>query len=364
MKKLVITISFLLLLNILTACDNNPEDFEMIINGTETLSGDMLWKLRDDRVTTNLKLNNTNTLILEEPSSIAVYQSISIETTNFIELVMSWNLKNLGDAELVYYIALGDGEKFGDFQIMGQFSDARKSSISSYDAFASVSYDIVTNKDVEKNTFIKLRVSISPNNANQLILENISLTTKVNNDVILFDENNLINKRLNVNPLQQLSVPDIGSVICSPTSLAMVVNYYGFDFTQTEMAKKVLDRNGNIYGNWTFNASFAGSLEGLYGRVEYIDDFSKIVAYIKNDIPVVMSINSTSKDQLTGSIMAYPAGHLIVLIGFEKIEGIWYGIVNDPAEYENSKVERKYPVSQLIDVWRQYTYIITDESLT
>ena len=98
----------------------------MIINGTETLSGDMLWKLRDDRVTTNLKLNNTNTLILEEPSSIAVYQSISIETTNFIELVMSWNLKNLGDAELVYYIALGDGEKFGDFQIMGQFSDARK----------------------------------------------------------------------------------------------------------------------------------------------------------------------------------------------------------------------------------------------
>ena len=151
----------------------------MIINGTETLSGDMLWKLRDDRVTTNLKLNNTNTLILEEPSSIAVYQSISIETTNFIELVMSWNLKNLGDAELVYYIALGDGEKFGDFQIMGQFSDARKSSISSYDAFASVSYDIVTNKDVEKNTFIKLRVSISPNNANQLILENISLTTRL-----------------------------------------------------------------------------------------------------------------------------------------------------------------------------------------
>ena len=63
-----------------------------------------------------------------------------------------------------------------------------KSSISSFDAFASVSYDIVTNKDVEKNTFIKLRVSISPNNANQLILENISLTTKVNNDVILFDE--------------------------------------------------------------------------------------------------------------------------------------------------------------------------------
>ena len=31
-------------------------------------------------------------------------------------------------------------------------------------------------------------------------------------------KNNLINKRLNVNPLQQLSVPDIGSVICSPTS--------------------------------------------------------------------------------------------------------------------------------------------------
>ena len=35
-----------------------------------------------------------------------------------------------------------------------------------------------------------------------------------------------------------------------------------------------------------------------------------------------------------------------------------HGVFNDPAEYEDSKVERKYPLDQVLNVWRQYIYII------
>lgn len=96
------------------------------------------------------------------------------------------------------------------------------------------------------------------------------------------------NKAIDVPPLQQLSIPSIGNVICSPTSVAMVLNHYGYTFTQQEMAKKVYDNRRSIYG-------------------------------------------------------------------------IWYGIFNDPAAYEDSKVERKYSLSQVLNVWRQYTYIIVEQ---
>lgn len=163
--------------------------------------------------------------------------------------------------------------------------------------------------------------------------------------------------------MQQLSIPLIGNVICSPTSVAMVVNYLGYNFTQEEMARNVKDLSNNIYGNWTFNASYTGSLDGLYARVEYIHDFNVVVNYIENDVPVIFSITTTSLDQLDGSNMAFPAGHLIVLIGFEEINGRWYGIFNDPAEYEDNKVERKYPLDQMFKVWRKYTYVINDENI-
>ncbi len=61
--------------------------------------------------------------------------------------------------------------------------------------------------------------------------------------------------------------------------------------------------------------------------------------------------------------MAYASGHLLVLVGFELIDNQWYGIVNDPAEHEDEKVLRKYPIEQLMAVWRNYTYIISNQKL-
>lgn len=335
----------------------------MVNETTKTFSALELWSLKDDKVTSNLTINNENSLSIISQSQEAIYQSVPVELKRFKELVLSWNVKQLGTSELTYYVALGDGFKFGHFHVMGIFEEDNSRSMNSVnDNFASVSIDTLINKNNLNNRYIVLKVSIIPNNNASLLLENISITSKPIDSNLIVDESKMISKRLEVKSLQQMSVANIGSVICSPTSVAMVLNYYGYHFSQTQVAKKVFDHNKHIYGNWSFNASYAGSLGNLNGRVEYINNFSQLIHYINNDIPVVLSIKTTSKEQLTGTLMAYPSGHLVVLIGFEQHNGDWYGIVNDPAEREDAKVERKYLLSELLDVWSQYAYIIVPKN--
>lgn len=61
--------------------------------------------------------------------------------------------------------------------------------------------------------------------------------------------------------------------------------------------------------------------------------------------------------------MAYASGHLLVLSGFKERDGKWYAVVNDPAEHVDENVIREYPIEQLMNVWRNYTYILSDAIL-
>ncbi len=369
MKHKITLVVLVVLLSLLAACTipNQTDEIKketqpLVINQTTTMTAKDLWQNKDEAFIDNLILDESNLITLINKTANATYQSIALETKHFQELVLSWNVRNLNDARVTFFVSVGDGTNFGKFQILGLFKDEQNMSFNaSDDAYARVNIDTLVNNDVEINKFIKLKVTILPNGADNLKIDNISIALKMVENTLIYNPNLLENKIIEVSPLQQLSIPSIGNLICSPTSVAMVVNYYGKNYTQTDMAKKVFDHGRNIYGNWTFNASYAGSLDGLYGRVEFVHDFSIVIDYIKNDIPVVFSISTTSIDQLDGAIMAFPAGHLIVLIGFEQIDGVWYGIFNDPAEYEDSKVERKYPMEQVLNVWRQYTYVITND---
>lgn len=335
----------------------------VMIKGTKTLSANQLWTLRDLEATNNLKLED-GYLKPKSSEGQATYQSVAIESELFLELVLSWNVRNLNDSMLIFSLSIGNTEGFGDFHLMGSFLDEKSRSLSSEEnEYSKVSIDTLINKNSEENNLIKLKIAFSPSNNDDLALENISVTSKLVNGELNFDESLLSNKLIDVPAIQQLSVPLIGNIICSPTSLSMIANFYGYQFSQEEMSKKVYDNGARIYGNWTLNVSYVGSLDGLYGRVEYLSDFNEVINYINKDIPLVLSITTTSKEQLEGTIMAYAGGHLLVLVGFEEIDGTWYGIVNDPAEYENEKVQRKYKLDQIINVWRGYTYVISDENI-
>lgn len=363
MKKNILLIFIFIFSLTLVACNkkNNTKEGEIIINGTKTFSANELFQLIDSKESENITLSN-NSLILIDETKQGTYQSIPISIESYLELVLSWNVKNLGDGQILFLVSIGNDNDMSDFFMMASWKEGNNRSFSSAsNEFGTKYIDTITNLDPNNNKVI-LRFVVSPSSNSTININNLTVTTKQNNNEVIFNENNLFNKKLDVPPLQQLSIPNIGNIICSPTSVAMVLNYYENNFTQLEVANSVLDKGASIYGNWTFNASYAGSLDNLFARVEYIHNFDTVINYIKNDIPVIFSITTKTVEELEGSIMAFPGGHLIVLIGFEEIDGKWYGIFNDPAEHKDELVERKYSLDQMFKAWRGYTYIIQKEA--
>lgn len=219
--------------------------------------------------------------------------------------------------------------------------------------FGKVNTDILINKNLD-NKYIKLKFIVKPNSQG-LMIHNLSIT-KTQDDSLNFDESLLIEKTLDVPKINQRSVPEIGSRICSPTSLTMVLKYYNKNLNSVFVASEVYDHEENIYGNWSFNTSFAYRY-GLYSRVEYINDFNVIINYINRNIPVIMTIGVATILDPNNKIN-YPHGHLIVLTGFKKINNVWHAIVNDPATYKDEDVCKFYQLDSLLSAFKNIVYII------
>lgn len=366
MKRNLNVLILIFTLFAITGCKTKKEERETIdlfkVDGTMTYYANELFEISETM--DNLVLRNDE-LVLLDKNKPAVYQSKPIDFIEFEELVMTWNATINDNESATFKVILGNEEAFSKEFIMGYFQNSNLRSIRGQeDDFARVNVDTLINKDVEKNKKVIIKIDINNNLENEIVIKNVSLTTKKVDSVIETNYSKLIEKIIAVPPKQQLAIPRIGNLICSPTSLSMVIDYYGFNTDVVEVSQAVIDKGyNNIYGNWTLNASYAGTYQGITSRVEYINDFDTLVTYIEKDIPVVLSIKTTSKEQLDGSIMAYSSGHLLVLIGFELINDNWYALVNDPAEYEDDKVLRKYPIEQLMTVWRNYTYIISNQKL-
>lgn len=338
------------------------EDVSMEIDGTKTFSAEHLWAHRNLETTENLQLVE-DYMMIDNATLNGVYESKPIAIHTFEQLVLSWNIKDLDKATLTFRVAVGKDDAWSREFVMGSWKKNHPMSAATQeDSFARVHLDTLFNKDTSHDAII-LKILIRPNQDDMFKIKNLSVTTKRNTNPLLYNENVLIEKELAVPPVNQLSVPQIGNLICSPTSMTMVMNYYGYQYRPENVASWVKDYSANIYGNWTFTASFAGH-EHLFSRVEYIDDINTIVNYIKNDIPVVLSITTQTKEDLPGSLSGYPAGHLIVLTGFTYQDGVWYGIINDPAFYYDEDVRQLYPMDLLLLAFKGYTYIVSEQPLS
>lgn len=98
---------------------------------------------------------------------------------------------------------------------MGLFKDENHMSFnSSDDSYGCVSIDTLINKDPSKNNFIKLKFTVIAGSADNLEIKNISVTTKSVDSTLTYDASKLIDKVIDVAPMQQLSIPSIGNVIC------------------------------------------------------------------------------------------------------------------------------------------------------
>lgn len=299
-----------------------------------------------------------DTITYQDGATEATLTTGLFHVPSYQELVPTWNIMIDDDVKIRIRV-IPSNEEDAESLIMAYWTSDYKLSMSNQASdIASVSIDtLVATTSLE---YVRFQMEFEDGS---FALKNLSFTTKQINDDFLYDETLLEEISIDVPAKQQLSIPVIGNSICSPTSLAMVISSFTDDLDPSTSAGLVFDQGAQIYGNWSFNASVAGGYSGLYSRVEYIRDTETLVSYLKQGTPVIMSIRTTSMSDLTGSIMAYPAGHLIVLKGLTQVDGQWFGIVNDPAEYTDENVPRQYPLNQLIDAWRGYAYIIQDTPL-
>ncbi|MCL5960026.1 MAG: C39 family peptidase [Chloroflexi bacterium] len=140
---------------------------------------------------------------------------------------------------------------------------------------------------------------------------------------------------------------DVAREICSPTSLAMVLNFWGKGKAVKDVYEGVRDARTGIFGNWPLNTAYAGAL----GLDAYVDRFYSL-EQLQNEIaqgrPIIISIRF-QPGQLDNSPINSTTGHLIVVRGFTPQGDV---IVNDPIAPNSATVRRVYKRDQLAQIWR------------
>lgn len=117
--------------------------------------------------------------------------------------------------------------------------------------------------------------------------------------------------------------------ICSPTSLTMVLAFWGVDRPVVENALAVYDSRYGIFGNWGRAVARAGEL-GMDAWVTRFRSWDAVKASVAAGRPVIASIRF-EPGQFPSAVLPSTDGHLIVIRGFTPGGDV---IVNDPASRE------------------------------
>ena len=164
----------------------------------------------------------------------------------------------------------------------------------------------------------------------------------------------------------QLLYPPDGGVWCSPTSVSMLLAYWGGRLGREELVVPVPEAAAHVYdavykgtGNWPFNTAYAAALGGgaLHGLVARFDSFAQVERLIAAGIPVSISI-AFEKGELTGAPMERSDGHLLVVKGFTPEGDV---VCNDPAFSSDAAVSVTYRREELRRAWdhsRRSAYVL------
>lgn len=156
-----------------------------------------------------------------------------------------------------------------------------------------------------------------------------------------------------------------GEAWCSPTSTAMVIDYWRHGPKTSELswvkvsgenrrqvdhaARNTYDYEYGGTGNWPFNTAYAGK-QGLRAYVTRLKSLREAEWFIRARVPLIVSV-SFSSSQLDGA--GYSTnGHLLVIVGFTKSGDV---IVNDPASHlkkSDAQVRTTYKRGQFENVWQ------------
>ncbi|ACC97700.1 hypothetical protein Emin_0134 [Elusimicrobium minutum Pei191] len=152
---------------------------------------------------------------------------------------------------------------------------------------------------------------------------------------------------LNIKPISQIQHGfERKNRICSPTCIAMALDYFGISSSLQETVDGVYDKKADTYGNWVFNASYAG-LYGLENAVIRCDTVKQAQNIVSAGIPLIASI-SFKEGELKSAPQKETPGHLVLIKGFTK-QGDF--IVNDPGAETDAQVEKIYDKTEFAAAW-------------
>jgi hypothetical protein len=152
--------------------------------------------------------------------------------------------------------------------------------------------------------------------------------------------------RLRVLPRSQMEeAPEIRDRICSPTCVAMVLEFWGRPVSVPELAAEVFHEGLDRYGVWPA-AIHAAARRGVAGYLLRFPDWASAAWCLAQGLPVIASIRF-EPGELQGTPIVRTDGHLVVLVGAEGD----HVLVNDPAGPSPSEVPRRYRREEFCRVW-------------
>ena len=144
----------------------------------------------------------------------------------------------------------------------------------------------------------------------------------------------------------QMIYPDGGPVWCSPTSVSMLLAYWGKARAVPQVAQGTFDQTYDGFGNWPFNTAYAAT-QGVQAFVTRLASLNDAAAYLRRGIPLAVTVRFKA-GELPGSPLSWSNGHVLVVTGIDAAGNV---AVNDPAAPSNATVKRTYPRAAFERLW-------------
>jgi hypothetical protein len=269
----------------------------------------------------------------------------------FNEAIVSWNVTPAAGAQVQVEARPGGSDRWyrmADWQL--DDASLRTSLKAEKDAAAEVDTDTLVLKKPNREVQVRLRLRrIVDGPTPQLRLVTVSVCDTKSEKPSSAAKSPAWGKVIDVPQRAQGNYPR-GSVLCSPTSLSMVLWHYANLLQRPELNNDVpvveacvWDKEYDGAGNWPFNAAYAGSFPGITGYVSRFTGIGDLERWIEAGIPVICSV---SLDILLEKDPPRPSGHLVVLVGFDAKGD---PVFNDPARRDS--VRRTYRRANFEKAW-------------
>ncbi|MGE5619249.1 MAG: C39 family peptidase [Sphingomonadaceae bacterium] len=268
---------------------------------------------------------------------------------DFDDAVLSWNAEAPAGTSLRLELRVRQGESWSRWYAMGEWrKEGGRSIAGQVDAKGRV--DVDTLKLSSPATALQYRVVFTGSGDSSPLLRQVSVVYSNLGKGLVGPP--LVRpagaaRDMDVPRHSQLEeAPAVATKICSPTSLAMVMQYWGSKKSVAEVYAGVRDQTTGIYGNWPLNTAYAGA-NGFDARVDRFYAVEQLEQEIAAGRPVIISV-AYRAGELSGAATPSTDGHLIVVRGFTPEGDV---IVNDPIAPNSQSVRMVYKRGELGRIW-------------